>query len=928
MRQSLNAKLQRIILAVLALVGIVMLSLVAWFDTRAERTRLADTEALVKRSITSKARMMVDSHALALRGLVMENAFTDLQRLVTQAVRADSEVVYGVLISSEDSPLAYSSPSTRKLEDAELDGSLKLWKELELPAGSGRTKTPIEREVKRFDQQVLEVSRPVTSDGEVVATIRYGFSTVPLREALSRARETSQDTLRATLLWIGLAVLSSTVIGFLLVARAASRIVRPLQSLTTAAESIATGKQGVRVSVHTNDELQVLAQAFNHMQAANEDAMRELSTAMEAALEASRLKSEFLANMSHEIRTPMNGVIGMIQLILKMPLEGKLRRYAETVEASAGALMTIINDVLDFSKMEAGKYTLQTAPFDPGVILQEVAELQSGRAHGKGLELVCRCAPDVPKAVSGDPDRYRQIVNNLVSNAIKFSDQGEVFVDLTLDSQGPDGAVLRTVVQDNGIGISEEDQGLLFAAFSQVDGTMVRRYGGTGLGLAISKRLAEMMGGRIGVTSSKGVGSSFWFTIRVGLSDAPVCRPPAAFPEGRRALVLEPSRRWCNIIAEHMVRWGIECDVVHDGQPALERLRAGAGDQKYDILVAAAQLRDMTLGAFVSELRKVPAAKRLPIIALTQLGAMMNLASVETEIVAQVPKPLRLSELYNSILATFNGTGAKRSSVPKMLTEPATGDKLRILVVDDNEINQFVATELVEQAGYLVDVACNGQEAVDLVESNRYAAVLMDCQMPVMDGYTATRTIRMREADGRHRTPIIALTAHAMAGEREKVLVAGMDDYLTKPLKPHSLERMLQRYIGEGEVDSEEATSLTLPALVELDPNTPRSARLSKLFIEKVPETLRELEAGVQAQDAKQIREKAHKLKGSCLAIGAEAMAKLAEALQFEAERGDISQSAERSSRLRTHYQNVASMLRRELGIASAAPAANTEAAV
>src|SRR5690606_20406786 len=253
-------------------------------------------------------------------------------------------------------------------------------------------------------------------------------------------------------------------------------------------------------------------------------------------------------NMSHEIRTPMNGVIGMIRLILNMPLEGKLRRYAETVDASASALMTIINDILDFSKMEAGKYEIQTAPFDPGTVLQEVAELLSGRAHDKGLELVYRRDPQIPQIVSGDPDRYRQILNNLVGNAIKFTEQGEVFIEQTLQAAEADSFTIHTVVQDTGMGIEKGDMEKLFNAFSQVDGSLVRRHGGTGLGLAISKRLTEMMGGETGVSSEPGIGSRFWFTITVKRSEAPTRAPLSLLPAGRRALVVESSRRWCRII--------------------------------------------------------------------------------------------------------------------------------------------------------------------------------------------------------------------------------------------------------------------------------------------------------------------------------------------------------------------------------------------
>ena len=912
--QSLNRKLLRIVLSVLFLVAIATFGSVAWVNSRAEHERLTDIESEVRKSIASKAKAMVDNQALALRGLVAENAFTDVQELVNRAVLADQEIVYGVFVSADDTPWAYSSPTTAGLKKAEHQAILSHWRELSLPKGSGANRRDEQREVTQFGQRVFEVSRPVLDEQDVAGVIRYGFSTAPLREALDKARAESRRTLVTTLLSIALAVLLSTMVGFWLVSRASSRIVSPLKILTKAAHAIASGEMGVRVRVETGDELQVLGHAFNQMQTANEDAMQRLSDAMDAALEASRLKSEFLANMSHEIRTPMNGVMGMTRLILRMPLEGKLRRYAETVDTSASALMTIINDVLDFSKMEAGKYTLQVVPFDPAVVLQEVAELQSGRAHDKGLELVYRRAPDVPQAVTGDPDRYRQIINNLVGNAIKFSDDGEVFVDLTVDSVDEQSFVLKTIVQDTGIGIRPEDLSLLFDAFSQVDGSLVRRYGGTGLGLAISKRLVEMMDGQIGVTSEPGVGSAFWFTIRVKRSEAPIRPTLVGFPEGRRALVVEASRRWCRVIQEHMVAWGLQCEVVHDGLPALKRLKEATAENRFDLAVVGAQLRDITIEQFVRDLRAIPATKDIPLIVLTQLGASATLSEVENEVSAQIAKPLRVSELYECIVGAFNGPSGP-TVLPQRRSNRRSHSGQRILIVDDNEINQYVATEQVEQAGFVVDVASNGEEAVELSQEHRYSAILMDCQMPVMDGYTATRAIRELEGSLRH-TPIIALTAHAMAGERDKVLAAGMDDYLSKPLKPHALERMLQRYVAdfpESIAPPAEENKIVQSEGAELDMDLERTARLSELFIERVPDSLAELDAAVSVRNARSVRELAHKLKGSCLALGAEKMASLAETLQFEAERGELEMSAERASELRASYERVIALLRKEL---------------
>jgi signal transduction histidine kinase/CheY-like chemotaxis protein len=904
---SLNRKLLRLALGVQLLVAIATLGSVAWVNLRQEQRRSREIEAQVRESIATRANVMVDNHALALRGLVLDNAFTDIQKLVEHAVGADHDVLYGVYVSVDGKPGAYASPTLPRGEPRDF---AKQWTELSLPADSWKSDRQSQRETTQFGQKVLEVSRPVIDEGEVLGVIYYGFSTQPLLQALDQVRAESRSALTNALTSITLAVLLTTLLGFVLAKRAASRITRPLESLTQAAQTIAAGEKGVRVQVKTQDELEVLAGAFNRMQEANEDAMAQLNKAMEAALVASRLKSEFLANMSHEIRTPMNGIIGVSRLMLRLPLEGKLRRYAETVETSANSLMTIINDILDFSKMEAGKYTLQSVAFDPAATLQEVAELQSSRAWDKGLELVCRQAPGLPQLVVGDPDRYRQVLNNLVGNAVKFTDHGEVFIELSVDEEKDGSLILRTIVQDTGIGIKESELSKLFDAFSQVDGSMVRRHGGTGLGLAISRHLTELMGGKIGVKTEPGVGSTFWFTIEVKPAGAPKRRQLNMFPEGRRALVVEANRRWARIIQEHTEAWGLRCEVLQDGQPALERLRSASNDQRYDVAVVGAQLRDISIEAFVRELRGVPGAQTMPLIVLTQLGANATLSEVEREVTAQIAKPLRLSELYNCIVGSLSGN-IRMSSGAHLQAPVVRADRGRLLIVDDNEINQYVAIEQVEQAGFEADVASNGEIAVAKVKANRYVAVLMDCQMPVMDGYTATRLIREWEGDRQH-TPIIALTAHAMVGEREKVLSAGMDDYLSKPLKPQSLERMLDRYVTSATGDMCPANEPE-PGPAELDSTITRSPRLSALFIAHAPKTLDDLDAALAAGDAAAARASAHKLKGSCLAIGAALLAQAAEAVQQASEAKDLDSARQHAAELTAKFPGVLARLTQEL---------------
>ncbi|MEO8182976.1 MAG: response regulator [Deltaproteobacteria bacterium] len=914
MKRHVRGKLLRATLGVFLLTAAAVLLVVAWKNNATEKERLTEMEAQVTAHIASKAKMLVDNHALALTGLVADNALGDVQSLVQRAVEEDTDLVYGLFVGSDGKPWAYASASTRGAP-LRPDAVLQRWTEVPAPEGGWSPAAPGQRRTSILGVEVFEVHHPVLDAGQVLGTIRYGFSTEPLTQALAHVRAQSESTRRQMLTWLSLSVAISLGLGMLMINRIARRIIEPLGELTRAANQIAMGELGVRVRVASQDELEVLAGAFNHMQMANEEAMASLKTAMAAALEASRLKSEFLANMSHEIRTPMNGVIGMLRLISRMPLDGKLRRYVETADTSAGALMTIINDILDFSKMEAGKYELSSVPFDPTLVLQEVAELLSSRAHDKGLELICHRVRELPASVVGDPDRYRQILNNLVGNAVKFTATGEVYMELSVDRADEHTTVLRTVVHDTGIGIAPEDQDKLFDAFSQVDGSMVREFGGTGLGLAISKRLVEMMKGAIGVSSERGIGSRFWFTIQVeNASGATPQRESAVVPIGKRALVVEASRRWCRVIEDHMGQWGVTAESFQAGKQALERFRERSELQEpFQVAVIGARLQDMAIVDFVRNLRKLPHGAELPLIVLTQLGEGATLSEVEAEISAQVSKPVRPSELYNSLVSAFSGGPRVAARARQAPVSQVKRTHHAILIVDDNDINRFVATEQVEQAGYKTVTAEDGAQALEKVKVQTFAAILMDCQMPVMDGYTAAAAIRRWEAGSTH-VPIIALTAHAMPGEREKVLNAGMDDYLSKPLRPHALERMLLRHVREsseapGSNDIEDSGAAECP---ELEADMARSSKLVQLFLTQMPGQLDLLDEAIRASDFDLVERRAHKMKGSCLALGAQVMARGVEGLQQEAQRRDVGLVRRRAEAAREHFKVVVSRLLEE----------------
>ena len=514
-KRTFKSKLLVITVSILLLMSVATLSAVAWTNSATENERLTDIENQIRQSIRSRGSTLSESHALALKNLVSDNAFSDVMNLVSRAT-GQTDVVYGAFVSAEGQSWAYVSPSTKPDSRPKPDA----WKELGLPESFLTNRKQSRRNVHLFDEDIEEFSAPVVGDeGELLGSVVYGLSTRSMSLAVEAARQKSRAELTEALMTIGLLGLLSFAIAIALISRAASHVTAPVVSLTKVANQIAQGERGIRADIKSGDELEVLAGAFNQMLQANEDAMDRLEVTMQRALEADRMKSEFLANMSHEIRTPMNGVLGVVKLMQALPLDNKLFRYVETIDVSANALLTVINDILDFSKLEAGKYSIQQVPFQPKVVVQEVAELLAARAHDKDLELIYRTDPSLPSFAIGDPDRLKQVLTNLVGNAIKFTDYGEVFINMTVASQGEEQLVLKVSVHDSGIGIDQADLPKLCEVFSQVDGSMVRKHGGTGLGLAICKRLLKMMGGDVEVTSEVGVGSVFSFTATVGVDE-------------------------------------------------------------------------------------------------------------------------------------------------------------------------------------------------------------------------------------------------------------------------------------------------------------------------------------------------------------------------------------------------------------------------
>ncbi|HYV96165.1 MAG TPA: response regulator [Gemmatimonadaceae bacterium] len=876
-------------------------------DARSARSNLEARGTAISSMIASAANVALASND------------TSLLRVLVGRLKHIPDVAYAAVFDSAGRPV----------EARTFAGSDTRWYEVVAPVV--RAPDPSERR----DETQPEGPR-------VLGRVQVGMNLGP----------TSAQT-RREIITVSIAVVLLMTLFMLVATMLAGRITAPLPRLVWAAEGVAAGRLD-KVSVPASGDeverlsraLDTLAQRLRDARAAADQWEREVdqlvaervshlnATATEAVRQRehaerdSRTKSQFLANMSHEIRTPMNGVLGMLELVKQTQLPERTARFVDTAHRSAEALLQILNDILDFSKIEAGKLELHPTDFDLRQEVEDVCEMLAPRAHEKGLDVIADIPSDIPTNAHGDVMRIRQVLINLIGNAIKFTESGSVTIRVALDGADADRVKYDVTVMDTGIGMTADVIKKLFEPFVQADASTTRRFGGTGLGLAICRQLVEQMGGTLGCTSTPGAGSVFRFSVALGRRQSPVSPDTDAEAlRGRRVLIIDDNPINREVLREQVAGWGMASDEAADGSSGLEKLRSTVAHAPFDAVILDYAMPGMDGGEVARAVRADPLLKRTPLLLLSSTNGVSHARSDTTPVDAVLSKPARMRELRTRLAHLTSSTHPTRTRRSGEVTDLAPWVGRHVLVVEDNEVNQRVIGTMLENLGCEVRVAAHGAIAVEIASTLRFDLILMDVMMPVMDGITATREIRRIEGGLRTRSPIVALTAATLGDERARCLAAGMDGFLAKPFRHADLLSVLKEWMPRGPVRAtpsrkaaavRESSDVIDEAAIESIRSFPGGDRILaetvKAMTATMPDKLRELETAVEHGNRVSVRAQAHSLKSSTGMLGATRLSTLLRTLETDADVADLPKLEGILGEIVTEYDAAETALRELVG--------------